>query len=195
MKRILAAAVVMAAVATISVSVPAAEPEAKAAAGTPKPIVVKDKITVTATVEAIDKTNRTVMLKGPKGNLVELTVDEAVTRFDALKVGDTVKADYVEQVVYEIQKPGAAAAPDTVTAAGGKLPGEKPGGAVMRTTVTTVTVMAIDMETPAVTIRTSDGSIQSFRVRKRENLASVKVGDKVQVTQTSALMIAVEAAH
>ena len=192
MKRIFAAAFVVAAVATAGVSVLAAEPEASA---TPKPIVVKDKITVTATIEAIDKTNRTVMLKGPKGNLVELTVDEGVTRFDSLKVGDSVKADYYETVAYELVKPGAVAAPDTVTARSGKLTGEKPGGGVMSTTVTTVTIVAIDMETPAVTIRTSDGSIQSFRVRKRQNLEGVKVGDKVQVTQTSALMIAVEAAH
>src|SRR6185295_13260501 len=73
---------------------------------TPKPVVVKDKMTLKATVEAIDHTNRTVTLKGPKGNLVTLTVDEAVTRFDAMKVGDKVTADYYEQVVYEIQKPG-----------------------------------------------------------------------------------------
>jgi len=159
---------------------------------TPKPVVVKDKITVKATVEAIDHTNRTVTLKGPKGNLVTLTVDEAVTRFDAMKVGDKVTADYYEQVVYEIQKPGTAEAPDTVTAEAGKLSGAKPGGAVATTTVTTVTIMAIDQQTPAVTIRTSDGAIQSFRVRKRKNLEGVKVGDKVQVTETAALMIAVE---
>jgi len=195
MKRILAAVFVLAAVATMGVSALAAEPEAKAAPATPKPIVVKDKITVTATIEAIDHTNRTVTLKGPKGNLMDLTVDEAVTRFDALKVGDTVKADYYEQVAYEVQKPGAPVAPDTITAGGGKLTGDKPGGAILKQTVTTVTIMAIDMETPAVTIKTSDGSIQSFRVRKRKNLDGVKVGDKVQVTQTSALMIGVEAAH
>lgn len=195
MKRSLAAVLVLAAVATTGVSVQAAEPEAKAAPATPKPIVVKDKISVTATIEAIDMTNRTVTLKGPKGNLFDLVVDEGVSRFDALKVGDTVKADYYEQVAYEVQKPGATPAPDTVTAGGGKLTGEKPGGAVIKQTVTTVTVMAIDMETPAVTIRTSDGEILSFRVRKRKNLEGVKVGDKVQVTQTSALMIAVEAAH
>jgi len=188
-KKMTAVAFVLALVVVLTGSVLAAE------ATTPKPIVVKDKVSVTATVEAIDHTNRTVTLKGPKGNLVELTVDEAVKRFDAMKVGDKVKADYFESVAYEIQKPGAAAAPDTLTAGGGKLTGQKPGGAVMTQTVTTVTITAIDMETPAVTIRTSDGAIQSFRVRHRENLKGVKVGDKVQVTQTSALMISVQAAQ
>ena len=175
MKKMFAAAF---AVAVMATTVPVLAAEATA----PAPIVVHDKLTVTATVEAIDKTNRSVTLKGPKGNLVTLTVDETVTRFDAMKVGDKVNAEYYESVVYELQKPGAAAAPDTITSGAGKLSGEKPGGALTETTVTTVT------------IRTSDGSIQSFRVRKRKNLEGVKVGDKVQVTQSSALMIAVEPA-
>ena len=189
MKKMFAASFVVAAVMATTVSVLATEPT------TPKPIVVKDKLSVKATVEAIDKTNRTVTLKGPKGNLLKLTVDESVGRFDAMKVGDKVAAEYYESVAYEIQKPGATAEPDTITAGAGKLSGEKPGGAVMETTVTTVTIQAIDLETPAVTIRTSDGAIQSVRVRKRKNLEGVKVGDRVQVTQTSALMIAVEAAQ
>jgi hypothetical protein len=186
MKNKLPVAFVCALCLALAGSVPAEETK------TPKPVVVKDKMTLKATVEAIDHTNRTVTLKGPKGNLVTLTVDEAVTRFDAMKVGDKVTADYYEQVVYEIQKPGATAAPDSLTAAAGKTSGAKPGGAVVASTVTTVTIMAIDHETPAVTIRTSDGAIQSFRVRNKKNLEGVKVGDNVQVTETAALMIAVE---
>jgi hypothetical protein len=58
-----------------------------------------------------------------------------------------------------------------------------------------VTITAIDHETPAVTIKTSDGAIQSYRVRNKKNLEGVKVGDKVQVTKTAALMIAVAAAE
>ena len=38
---------------------------------------MKDKVTVHATIEAIDSTNRTVVLKGPKGDLQTLVVDEA----------------------------------------------------------------------------------------------------------------------
>ena len=187
MKKIFAVTFVCAVALALTGSVLAAEVAA------PKPIVVKDKVTVKATVEAIDHTNRTVTLKGSKGDLVTLTVDEAVDRFDAMKVGDKVTATYYESVAYEIQKPGAAA-PDTAAAGAGKLSGEKPGGAVMTQTVTTVTIQAIDMDTPAVTIKTADGSIQSYRVRHKKNLQGVKVGDKVLVTETTALMIAVDAA-
>jgi len=157
-----------------------------------KPIVVSEKVTVKATVVAIDRAERVVALKGPEGNIVELIVDEAVTRFDNLKVGDTVTADYYESVAYDIKKPGTATAPDTVTTQAGKYTGAKPGGGVTDTIVSTVTVVAIDMATPAVTIRTSDGEIQNHRVRNRENLKDLKVGDVVVVTKKMALMIAVQ---
>jgi hypothetical protein len=160
----------------------------------PKPIVVKDKITIKATVEAIDKGNRTLTLKGPKGNLMTLPVDESVQRFDNVKVGDTVTADYYESVAYDVRKPGSPATPDAAAAKAGALPGEKPAGAVMGMTVTTVTIEAIDPTIPAVSVRTADGNILSFRIQHKKNLEGVNVGDQVVITQTAALVISVEAA-
>ena len=52
-------------------------------------------VTVTATIEAIDQTNRIVTLKGPGGNLVDTYVDDSFKRFNELKVGDQVKAQYL----------------------------------------------------------------------------------------------------
>lgn len=158
----------------------------------PKPIVVKDKVTIKATVEAIDVTNRLVTLKGPKGNVVTLSVDEDVTRFDQMKVGDTVTAEYFESVAYEIEAPGATTPTGTAVAAA-PLAGSKPGGTGVSMTVSTVTILAIDPVTPAVTVKTADGGVMSFRVRQKANLKNVKVGDKVVITQTKALMISVEA--
>lgn len=160
---------------------------------TPKPIEIKDKVHVKATVEAIDHTNRTVDLKGPKGNILTLSVEESVTRFDKMKVGDVVSVDYLESVVYQVEKAGTPTSPDTITDTSAKRSGEKPGGAAVAQIVTTVTIEAIDLATPAITVRTSDGAKQSFRVRDVNNLKGVKVGDKVKVTETAALMIAVDA--
>ena len=159
---------------------------------TTQPIVVKDKLTVKATVDAIDRANRTVALRGPEGNVVTLVVDESVTRFDKLKVGDMVTAQYYESVAYQILKPGIPAPPDTRTDGGGKFVGNGPGGAVVSKSVRTVTIEAIDLATPAVTVKASDGTIASYRVRHPEYLKDVKVGDQVTIRQTAALMIAVD---
>ena len=86
---------------------------ALARAQDPKPIT--DSVTITATIEAIDKTAKKVTLKGPKGNYVE--VDAAgVPRFDQLKVGDQVSATYYESLAVHVRKPGDPA-PTTGSAA------------------------------------------------------------------------------
>jgi DNA-binding beta-propeller fold protein YncE len=166
---------------------------AHAADATPAqgPIVIHDKITLKGAITAIDRANRTVTLKGPQGNLLTLDVDESVTRFDALKVGDIVTGQYYESVAYDIQKPGTAKTPDSVTRDAGKFNGAKPGGAAMETRVTTVTILAIDPKAPAVVFRTSDGETKTYRVRHPEYLDRVKVGDQVLVKQTAALLIEV----
>lgn len=158
---------------------------------TPKPIEVKDKVTVKATVEAVDKANRTITIKGKKGDMITMPVDEAVERFDAIKVGDTIEATYYESVVVQVLKPGTAPTGMTVAAMGGKSEGAKPGGMVAGQTTMTVTITAIDAATPAVTVKTADGSSMSFRVQKPKYLKEVKVGDQVMITKTEALAVAV----
>jgi hypothetical protein len=186
MKSTCVAAIVSFAFITLTGSAIAADPAAQ------KPIVVSDKVTVKATVEAIDHTNRIVSLKGPQGNIVELSVDESVKRFDNLKIGDTVTASYYESVAFDIKKPGTPMGVDKITTQTGKYTGAKPGGGVTDTTVSTVTIMAIDAAVPAVTIKTSDGAIQNVRVMHPEYLKEIKVGDVVVVTKKKALMISVE---
>jgi len=161
---------------------------------TPKPIEVKDKVTVKATVEAVDKVNRTITIKGKKGTMMTMPVDEAVERFDAIKVGDTIEATYYESVAVQVMKPGTAPTGTSVAAMGGTMSGTKPGGMVAGQTTMTVTITAIDMDTPAVTVKTADGTSLSFRVQKKHYLKEVKVGDQVMITQTEALAIAVVAA-
>ncbi|HEU5284191.1 MAG TPA: hypothetical protein VFU53_10285 [Burkholderiales bacterium] len=51
---------------------------------------------VQARVDEIDHATRRVLLTGPEGNQVELTVDEAVQRLDEVKAGDIVVVRYTE---------------------------------------------------------------------------------------------------
>jgi hypothetical protein len=51
---------------------------------------------VQARVDEIDYATRHVVLTGPEGNQVELTVDEAVQRLDEVKPGDIVVVRYTE---------------------------------------------------------------------------------------------------
>ena len=68
--------------------------------------VTGEQATITATVEAIDHGNRTLTLKGPKGNYVTIDVPASVARFDSVKVGDKLTATYYENIVLNVLKPG-----------------------------------------------------------------------------------------
>ena len=63
-------------------------------------------VSITASVEAIDKATRTVTLKGPRGNIVDVTGGPEVRNFDQIKVGDFVVVRYAEALSLELKKGG-----------------------------------------------------------------------------------------
>ena len=62
-------------------------------------------VTVTASVEAIDYTNREVTLKGPLGNIRIFKVSDAVERFNEIKPGDQVVIRVTEAIALAVVKP------------------------------------------------------------------------------------------
>jgi Cu/Ag efflux protein CusF len=156
-----------------------------------KPISVGDTVTESFTIEAINKTTRVVTLKDKEGNLEELFCGPEVQRFDALKVGDKVTFRYHESVVSSLRRPGQAARP-AETSGVTRTPGAKPGGTIAQQTTATVTIQAIDVKAPSVTVKTDKGQQMSFRVENAKNLEGYKVGDTVEITYTQALAVSVE---
>src|SRR5262245_13693157 len=68
-------------------------------------VVMAERRSTTATVEAIDSDKRTVDLKGPKGNVVTLKVGPEAKNFNQVKVGDRVTAKYLESPAILMRKP------------------------------------------------------------------------------------------
>lgn len=60
------------------------------------------EVRVVADVIAVDPKKSTITLRGPKGNVVELDVQNP-DHFKVVKVGDQVEADYVESVAISVQ--------------------------------------------------------------------------------------------
>ena len=59
-------------------------------------------VTVLADVIAVSKKNKTITLKGPKGNVVELAVQNP-DHFKVVKKGDQVEVDYVEALAISVE--------------------------------------------------------------------------------------------
>jgi hypothetical protein len=147
--------------------------------------------TITATVEAIDPGARQVTVKKDDGTYEMFYVPDAVKRFDTLKVGDRIRARHYENMVLRVQMPGDKvldrAVRDSVT------PAEVgTGGTLAHQRTITATITAIDMTAPSITFTGPEGFKYSTKVKDTAALAKVKVGDKVDITWTEALLLSVE---
>ena len=151
-----------------------------------------DAVTVTATVEAIERSTRSLTLKAEDGKLETITVPIEVKRFDTLKVGDKITAKYYENIVLRKKAPGE---PDVNTLAGGVTPGSgaKAGGTASAQRTITATITAIDPAVPSISLSGPNNWKYSSRVADKAALAQVKVGDKLDITWTEAVLISAEA--
>lgn len=142
-------------------------------------------------IDFIDYPSRLITLRDSDGNVDIMLCGPEIQRFNALKVGDKVTFRYHESMVFSIRKPGDKTPPLTDAAGVVRTPGQKPGATMSNQMTARVTVEAMDMKVPSVTVRTEDGRKMSFKVENAKNLEGVKVGDRVEITYTQALAISV----
>jgi Cu/Ag efflux protein CusF len=147
-------------------------------------------VTKTFVIDAIDYSSRRVTLRDEKGLMETIVAGPQVERFDALKVGDNVTFRYHESMVYAVRRPGTGAKP-AESAGVVRTPGERPGGTISQQLTATVTIEAIDMKVPSVTVKSDDGRRLAMKVENPKNLEGFKVGDRVEITYTQALAISV----
>jgi Cu/Ag efflux protein CusF len=159
-----------------------------------KPVTKGEQVTATATIVTIDSTTRSVTLRDEKGEEDTYTLGPSVERFNELKVGDKVKATYYESMAFQVRKPGEAALGTTGTVAATPAKGAMPGGTYGAQLTTTVTVKAVDPAIPSITVVTQDGRTVTRKVDDKKNLEGVKVGDRIDLTYTQALLLSVERA-
>jgi hypothetical protein len=146
--------------------------------------------TVTATVEAIEKSSREVTLKKTDGTYTVVQVGKGVKRFDTLKIGDKVTAKYYDNIVLRLKRPGEPDT-DTQSAAATRAQAGKAGTAAAQRTIT-ATITAIDNSVPSITFTGPNNWTYSSRVEDTNALAKVKVGDKVDITWTAAMLLSFE---
>ena len=151
-----------------------------------------ERMTASATVEAIERTTRMITLKKQNGEYTDVTVPADVKRFDTLKVGDKITATYYENIVLRLKQPGEKAQ-DTESTSVTPSAGAKPGGTGANQRTITATITQIDPKIPSITFSGPNGWKYSSRVEDKEALKKVKVGDRLDITWTMAVLISAEA--
>ena len=157
----------------------------------PGKVGVAQTVDVSATITAIEKSSRTITLKGPKGEELKIEAGPEVKNFDQLKVGDVVDMRYRESLALELKKGGGMKVEKTEKAgAVGAKPGETPAGLVGRQVTVVGDVIKVDAATQTVTVKGPQHTVE-LKVRDPEQFKLIAVGDQIQATYTEALALSV----
>jgi len=190
--------VLAAAFAVAAIAAAAQQPSASGGtvvASEPGKGTIVSTVEVSARVVSIDQKTRTVALKGPEGNVVDVIAGDEVRNFKQIKVGDMVVARYVRALSLELRqtKGGSRGITETDAAARAK-PGERPAGGVARQVTAIADVVAVDPKKMTITLKGPRGNVVDLQVRNPDHFKVVKKGDEVEVTYTEALALSVEPA-
>ena len=147
----------------------------------PAPKTVTETTVVKVTVLDVNAAKHEVAVKDQAGDVQVVTVPDTY-KLDKVKAGDVVSLTLAETLSVGLAKPG-----ETDSVAASKT---MSGGAGYVTKVVTIT--GLDMAVPSVTFKTADGHSQTVKIRNAKNAEGYKVGDKVALTYTGSLQLAVE---
>ena len=158
----------------------------------PGKATIAEQAKITATVEAIDVQQRRVILRGPKGKAIALTVGPDVRNLDQVKVGDRVVVRYVRPDADPAEERNQSARQNR-NRGRGALAGQTKmsGGAVGQQVEVIADVIAVNAKTHMVTLRGPQQQVD-LKVRDAKQLQMVKVGDEVKAVYTEALALSVE---
>ncbi len=148
---------------------------------------------VSALVVAIDAKTRTITLKGPKGQVVDIVAGDEVQNFPQIKVGDFLKVRYMQSLALELQKTKTGAS--GISAQGAAVqaaPGQRPAIAAAGEVTAIAKVTAVNPKAKTITLKGPRGNVVALDVQNPEQFKVVKVGDEVKVTYTEAIAISVE---
>ncbi len=149
---------------------------------------------IIATVERIDAANRTLSLKGWRGNVVTMDVGEEVRNLPQVKAGDRVVVTYAQALALELKK-GGPGIRERVERGGAArtAPGERPAGAGGREVKMVADVTVVNMQNQTVTLRGPKQTV-TLKVRDPAQFKNITAGDQVEATYTAALALAVKPA-
>jgi hypothetical protein len=156
-------------------------------------IAIGDSVIMTAEVIAIHKADRTVMLLGSEGNVVEIEVGPEARNFDQIKVGDMVRAEYYESVAIYIGEKGTQPDVKEGIVAGRSAKGDKPAGVVIESIDISATVKSINKFKRTIKLIMPDGKVVTRKVDKSiKAFDNLKKGDSIHVRLTEAVAISIE---
>jgi hypothetical protein len=162
------------------------------AAATGESVRAATVLTIHGKVTAIDKAQKLVTIQVPSGKEYPLKVDNPYN-LGAVDVGTGVIVRYYEVVSVRKKEPGESlpslsVSEGVVTA----KPGAAPGAVAEEHLKAVVSVVQVDEPNGTVTIKGSDGSVETVKANDRKVLSNLKSGDDLVITASRATAISLE---
>lgn len=161
--------------------------------GTPGKAEARRTVKASLQVVAVDTAKRTLTLKAPDGATQTIQVGPDVKRLDEIHPGDTVKVEFDEGLVLQLQAPDAATvAPEAVEAADRADKSQAPGAAAAAGIRATVTVTSISLKDRVVIFQGPEGNQYNVKAGPNVRIEKLRVGDRLLATYIQAIAIKVE---
>lgn len=162
---------------------------------TPGAGAVTEAIQVQGKIKSVDKKTRSVVVVGPSGNEILMTLGDEVRNFDQIKAGDLVTLTMMHALALELRKvanDGIRERVDSENVRAAK-PGEKPGVVVEKSVRVIANVVAVNPKAQTVTLRGPKRTLE-LALKDANTLQNVKVGDQVEAVYVEAVALSVSPA-
>lgn len=156
-------------------------------------LAVREKVTATAVVQAVDQKNRLLTLKGEDGKVFTIKVGDEVRNLAQVYAGDTVKATYHQALAVQLDTiQGTGVNQRIVTVSAGRAPaGQMPAGAVEEKVEMLGTILAVDKAKRTVLVQGAVHHV-TLQIPADMDVKDLKAGDQVRAVYTQELAVVVE---
>lgn len=156
-------------------------------------IQVVGAVQMTATVQAINESEREIVLANDQGDVQVVDVGPEVKNFDQIEIGDKLVIEFYESIALHLgspeDKPEEGEAQVMMTAE----KGEKPALVAVDVFEAIAEVVSIDKENRKVELKGPEGNVATVKVEPEiGDLTKIKVGDKIRVQYTEAMAISIQ---
>ncbi|WP_297572161.1 hypothetical protein [uncultured Deefgea sp.] len=177
----------------LSLPVFASSAEELVAASAPGAVTLLEAVKANGTIAAIDTATRKVTLKNAAGQTMSVMAGEGVKNFDKLKVGDKVKAEYMQVLTLELLGAGSNVREHVTETSSASAPAAKAGGFVGEKLTVVGNVIGVDAKKHTIRVQGVNRTV-TLKVRDPAQFKMIKKGDQIKGTYTQALAMLVTAA-
>lgn len=142
-------------------------------------------------VNAIDYTNRTVLLSRADGQTMLFSVGPEYVNFNRVKVGDSFMTTSSKTFAAYLVKPGVSPSSITNYVTQTAPPNSQPGGVMIRNVNYNAKILVLDYATRRVVLQYGENQAQEVQVGPGVDLTILHVNDNVFIRTTEAIAIAV----